>query len=283
MSDNQQYAIAYQEKLKSDCEKCFGLCCAALPFAASVDFAKDKAAGQPCHHLQSDFRCGVHMNLRQLGYRGCTVYDCFGAGQKVSQITFEGKDWRARPKTAKIMFEVFPVMWHLHELLYYLSDAIRLEVTRNIHTELQTALNETEQLTLLSPDELLKINVDAHRAQINLLLLQVSELVRTYTRRGLKKSAHNFSRGADLMGAKLKGADLRGANLRGAFLIAADLRGTNLKGADLIGADFRDTNISGADLSESIFLTQGQLNAAKGDALTKLPATLHRPEHWASA
>lgn len=65
-------------------------------------------------------------------------------------------------------------------------------------------------------------------------------------------------------------------------MIAADLKGADLRDADLIGADFRDTDLRGADLSESIFLTQGQINAAKGDDLTKLPPALTRPEHWLS-
>lgn len=34
--------------LKANCEKCFGLCCVALPFAASVDFAVNKDGGKPC-------------------------------------------------------------------------------------------------------------------------------------------------------------------------------------------------------------------------------------------
>ncbi|WP_248548725.1 pentapeptide repeat-containing protein [Paenibacillus odorifer] len=286
MYENHRFTEPFSDRslaaLKADCEQCFGLCCAALPFAASVDFARDKDAGQPCHNLQSDFRCGVHTELRELGYRGCTVYDCFGAGQKTSQVTYAGEDWRKKPKTAKQMFEVFPIMWHLHELLWYLHESLNLKITRTIHTELQTALDETEQLTLLNPEALVKVDVAAHRAQINMLLLQVSELVRTEARRKLKKSAKNFSRGADLMGAKLKGADLRGANLRGAYLIAADLRDADLRGADLIGADFRDTDLRGANLAEALFLTQAQINAAKGNTLTKLPATLSCPDHWHS-
>ncbi|MNR51082.1 Serine/threonine-protein kinase B [compost metagenome] len=68
--------------------------------------------------------------------------------------------------------------------------------------------------------------------------------------------------------------------MRGAYLIAADLRGADLRAADLIGADFRDADIRGSDLSDSLFLTQAQLNAAKGDARTKLPPSLSRPSHW---
>jgi len=69
--------------------------------------------------------------------------------------------------------------------------------------------------------------------------------------------------------------------LRGACLIAADLRGADLSGTDLIGADFRDADIRGADLTKSIFLTQAQLNTAKGDAGTKLLPSFTRPAHWA--
>ena len=89
-------------------------------------------------------------------------------------------------------------------------------------------------------------------------------------------------RGADLIGAKLKGADLRGANLRGAYLIGADLRGADLRLADLIGADLRDADLAGADLTDAIFLTQSQLDAARGDAATRLPPSLTRPAHWSS-
>jgi uncharacterized protein YjbI with pentapeptide repeats len=62
-----------------------------------------------------------------------------------------------------------------------------------------------------------------------------------------------------------------------------DLRGVDLRVADLIGADFRDTDLSGADLTDSIFLTQAQLNAAKGEADTKLSPSLTHPMHWSSS
>ncbi|MBD0381465.1 pentapeptide repeat-containing protein [Paenibacillus sedimenti] len=271
--------------LQADCENCFGLCCVALPFAATADFAIDKDAGQPCQNLQSDFRCGIHNSLRQRGFRGCTVYDCFGAGQKISQITFGGHDWRQAPESAKQMFEVFPIMRQLHELLWYLTEALTLQPARPIHGALSFALDETERLTHLGPDSLLEMDVAAHRADVNALLLRTSELVRAEALRQQKGSLgrrKTYDRGADLIGANLRGADLRGANLRGAYLIAADLRGADLRVADLIGADFRDADLRGADLTESIFLTQAQLNAAKGDVDTKLPPSLTRPTHWST-
>jgi uncharacterized protein YjbI with pentapeptide repeats len=261
--------------LQPDCANCFGLCCVALPFAASADFAVDKDAGHPCANLQADFRCGIHARLREQGFPGCTVFDCFGAGQKISQITFRGQDWRQAPHTARQMFNVFPVMRQLHELLWYLTEALTMPAARPIHSDLRRALDDTDRLTHSSAETLAEADVAAIRHDVNALLLRTSELVRANVP-GRKKD----HRGADLIGAKLKGANLRGANLRGAYLIATDLSNADLRAADLIGADFRDANLSGADLTGSIFLTQSQLNAAKGDATTRLPPALTRPAHW---
>ncbi|WP_028814932.1 pentapeptide repeat-containing protein [Streptomyces flavidovirens] len=269
--------------LRADCANCFGLCCVALAFTASADFAADKDAGQPCTNLRTDFRCGIHDRLRSQGYQGCTVYDCFGAGQQISQVTYAGQDWRQAPGTAQQMFALLPVVRQLHELLWYLTEALELRPARALHGDLRGELTKIERLVQGSPDELLALDVAAHRQDVNALLLRTSELVRAGVTKGAKgkKGARNKARrGADLIGANLKGADLRGADLRGAYLIGADLRGADLRVTDLIGADFRDADLSGADLTGSFFLTQSQLNAAKGDPGTRLPPALTRPSHW---
>ncbi|MFG2646361.1 pentapeptide repeat-containing protein [Streptomyces sp. NPDC048436] len=264
-----------RQDLRADCGNCFGLCCVALTLSKSADFPVNKPAGTPCINLQQDSRCGIHQNLRQKGFSGCTVYDCFGAGQKVSQTTFDGTDWRQDPDTARQMFDVFPVMRQLHELLWYLTEALTLPQTGPIEAELSRAREKTERLTQGTPAAIAETDVATHREDVNVLLLRTSELVREGIRRKKKDR-----RGADLFGARLKGADLRGVTLRGAYLIAADLRGADLRETDLIGADFRDADLRGADLTGSIFLTQSQVNAAKGDAETKLPPSLARPAHW---
>lgn len=260
--------------LRADCANCFGLCCVALPFQASADFAIDKPAGKPCPNLLGDFRCGIHKTLRSEGFSGCTVYDCFGAGQHLSQGTFGGRDWRADPGSAATMFRAFPVMRHLHELLWCLTEALALAAAEPLYPELRKLLEQTEQLTNGSADDLIGLDVPAHRQAVNVLLLQVSELARA----GVKNRKNH--RGADLMGARLRRADLRGANLRGAWLIAADLTGADLRLADCIGADFRDARLAGANLAGAIFVTQLQVNSAIGDAGTQLPAGLERPPHW---
>ncbi|MGW0468798.1 pentapeptide repeat-containing protein [Streptomyces sp. NPDC003027] len=264
------------DTLRGDCANCFGLCCVALPFARSADFAADKSSGDPCRNLQEDFRCGIHTRLRPSGYSGCTVYDCFGAGQKVSQVTFGGVSWREAPESARRMYEVFPVMRQLHELLRYLTEALALPAARPVHAGLRAALNRVEELTRGTVQALEKLDVAPVRAEVNPLLLRTSALVRAAAGGKTKNR-----RGADLIGARLRGAKLRGADLRGALLIAADLSGADLSLADLIGADLRDADLSGADLTGALFLTQPQLNAARGDAATRLPAGFDRPSHWA--
>jgi uncharacterized protein YjbI with pentapeptide repeats len=252
--------------LRADCSRCFALCCVVPAFSASSDFAIDKPAGRPCPNLLADCRCGIHGELRSLGFRGCTVYDCFGAGQQVSQGTFEG---RQDPR----MVDVFPVVRQLHELLWYLTEAAALPSSSSVRSALGDALLRTRELAGGDPDALLALDVGAHRQDVNALLLRASELFRA----GSRGVDH---RGADLIGAKLKGADLRKASLRGALLIGADLRGADLRQADVIGADFRTADLRGADLTGALYLIQSQLDSAKGDSTTTLPPGLNRPGHW---
>lgn len=265
------------KQYESDCERCYGLCCVALPYAKSADFAFSKDGGTPCLHLQGDYRCGIHSQLRDRGLRGCTVYECFGAGQKVSQVIYQEKDWRTNSELAKEMFEVFPIVQQLHEILNYLNEALYYKEAEPIGEPLRKAITETEELTLQSPVSLLQLNVSGHRSKINELLLETSRLIRVKYRK-----PRNY-RGQELIGAKLKGAALAGADLRGTLLIAADLRQADLRGADLIGADLRDANLCGADLRGSIFLTQAQVNSARGDIHTRLSDHLHMPAHWSQA
>jgi hypothetical protein len=144
----------------------------------SPDFAIDKGPGEPCPNLTEDFRCGIHDRLRDEGFRGCVAYDCFGAGQKVTQITFNGRNWRQSPLIAAQMFEVFGVMRQLHALLVYLSQALTLGSARPLYGELRRKQDELEGYSRESPDALLRLDVASHRREVNDLLLRVSDLVR---------------------------------------------------------------------------------------------------------
>jgi uncharacterized protein YjbI with pentapeptide repeats len=265
--------------LRADCGSCVGLCCVALAFATSADFAFDKPAGDACPNLRPDSRCGIHPRLREEGMPGCVAYDCFGAGQQVTQVTFAGSDWRRSPGTAVRMFDAFTVMRQLHELLWYLAEALALPDARSVHRELQAALDEIEALTWEPADALAAVDVAARRQSTGLLLGRASERARAGA--GSKSGRRHLDRrGADLAGADLRGLDLRGVNLRGALLVGADLRQADLRLADLAGADLRGANVGGADLRGSLFVTQSQLETANGDDGTRLAPSLIRPEHW---
>jgi Pentapeptide repeats (8 copies) len=245
-------------ELTADCTRCAGLCCVAPAFAKSADFAIDKPAGQACPNLAGDFRCTIHDRLASSGFKGCVVFDCFGAGQRITQETF-GDDWRARPEIAGAMFAVLPVMRQLHELMWYLTEALELAEARRLRPKLSAALAETERLAGGTAEALAAIDLDAYRKKVNPLLQRASELARAGAGR---RPDH---RGANLIGRRLRGADLRGASFRGALLIGADLRDADLRRADFTGADLRGADLRGADLTGALFLTKSQLTAAVTD------------------
>jgi len=282
--ENSANCLTYKKaRLSVDCSSCFGLCCVALYFSTLDGFPTDKKVGVPCPNLQIDNKCRVHSELSELGYKGCLAFDCFGAGQKISQLTYKGLDWRVDLETANEMFDVFLVMRQLHELLWYLSDALSLPSTLLLHPELSLLIEETEKLTRGRPEEIIKIDLTLQRNKVNEMLLNVSQLVRSETRKGVPSHFETNTKSGkrmNLMARDLRNRDLRGVDLRGACLIAADLRGNDLRGTDVIGADFRDTDISGVDLVDCLYLTQAQLNAAKGNNETKIPISLERPKHW---
>ncbi|WP_416150331.1 pentapeptide repeat-containing protein [Salipaludibacillus sp. HK11] len=264
--------------LKSDCTNCFGLCCIALPFGKSVDFPFNKDSGVPCRNLCSNNLCGIHDQLRENGFRGCLSYECFGAGQHVSQSIYNSKDWHEDAEQAKEMFNVFPVVQQLHEMLWYLQQTLTLKETKSLQNSLQKVYDETVELTIKKPEEILKIDIVAHRSKVNALLIESSKIYRANNDK--KDQKNRLKKKSDYIGANLKGLNLQNEDFRGKLMIASNLSQSDLRRADFIGADLRDANLSGADLTDVLFLTQSQINSAVGDVYTKIPSYLERPGHW---
>ena len=261
-------AAPVDDALRADCSRCVGLCCVVPAFAASTDFAIDKPARTPCPNLLADHRCGIHDRLRSAGMPGCVVFDCFGAGQQVVQVTFGGDP--PDPATDPLVGDVFAVMRQLHEMLVPLTEARSLAARGRLAEEVDEALSRLHGLTRLGPDALVGVDPAAERRSVGELLARVSVAVR--------------GAGPDLAGADLVGRRrrvLRDASLRGALLLGADLRGADLHHADLLGADLRGADLRGARLATALFLTGPQLEAARGDAATTIPSALPRPTHWA--
>lgn len=270
-----------RKSLRPDCSSCFALCCTAFGFSRSADFAIDKPAGTPCRNLASDFSCTIHDSLRPRGFRGCTVFDCFGAGQNVSQGLFRGSSWLANPEVKQDMFSAFGIARQLHEMLWYLAEAESRAFdpeTSQRAVRLGTTIESAAGGDL---QRLLALDVADLHSAVRSVLMEVSKEVRaSYFATGPDRLDAALVPGADLMGRDLKSRPLCGADLRGAYLIAADLRGSDLSGADLLGADLRDARLEGADLAAALYLTPPQLSAARGSLTTRLPAHLERPAHW---
>ncbi|HYY12514.1 MAG TPA: pentapeptide repeat-containing protein [Kineosporiaceae bacterium] len=252
-------APAPARELRADCSRCAALCCVGPAFAASADFALDKPAGTPCPNLREDFRCGIHAHLRESGFRGCTVYDCFGAGQRVTGSTRDDggapTDWRRSPPRAPAVFAALATTRVLHELLWYLRAALELPATAGLHERLRAAYDDTDALAEGPPELVAAVDATACRDRVNGLLLEASELARGGVR---GRDARRDLRGAVLVGADLRGADLRGASLRGAVLVGADLRGARLERADLTGADLRGARVDEGGLRDALFVTSSQ-------------------------
>jgi hypothetical protein len=264
--------VTTRSDLRADCARCFALCCVAPAFARSSEFAIDKPAGVPCPHL-ADHRCGIHEHLRDEGFAGCTAYDCFGAGQRLAQVTFGGRDWRTHHEVAVPMMAALPILRGLHELLWYVGDALRRPTSEALAAELGAALGQVEEAAASPADRILEVDIDLVRSHVARLLREASRLARApYD--GPDLADH------DLTGADLAGRDLRGACLRGARLLGADLHDADLTTADLLGADLRGADLGGARLTGALYLTQTQVGGARGDRRTSIPDDLDRPAGW---
>ncbi|MDG3011110.1 pentapeptide repeat-containing protein [Rhodococcus sp. D2-41] len=260
--------------LRGDCSNCFALCCTAFGFARSADFAVDKPAGQPCGHLSPGHACVIHARLPERGFRGCTVFDCFGAGQVVSQRLFAGVSWRDEPGSAGTMFAAFAVVRRLHEMLWHLHEAHDRARDPDDAHRAELAAAAIDALTAGGAAALLAADVDTLHREVRSVLVDVSAGVRAAYRADSRAPDRTLAPGADLAGRDLRSRDLCGVDLRGACLIAADLRGRDLTAADLLGADLRDARLDGADLTAALYVTAPQLAAARSDEHTRRPARM---------
>ena len=268
--------------LAADCAACVGLCCVAPALTASADFALTKPAGRACVHLGADSRCEIHSSLRSRGFPGCVAYDCFGAGQRTVALLGPVRS----PRTLR----AYEVLHQLHELLFYVSDALARPAAAPLHASLD---RQRSVITGLHPDSLATTDPASHRAAVAPLLRQASALVRAadpghgpepsreHSRKrdpgrspgldsqpglgsrpdvgsrpgpssGSRPGPSSSSRpGPDHRGADLAGRDLSDADLRRADLSTAYLIGASLRGADLSTADFLGADLRGADLADA--------------------------------
>lgn len=115
-------------ELRANCEQCAALCCVSFAFDKSTQFAIDKAAGSPCPNLGSGGLCSIHEGLSARGFNGCVQYNCFGAGQHLTQTVFAGRSWQDEPSLLVPMMNGFRAMRLVHDLLVLLREAGKLSL-----------------------------------------------------------------------------------------------------------------------------------------------------------
>lgn len=132
--------------LTSDCAKCAGLCCLGLSFQKGDDFAIDKASGEPCPNLDRDHRCKIHATLKDDGFEGCIKFDCAGAGQRVTEMRFNGETWQEHPELMFAMMRDFENLRPLHERMVQLTEAGKSDLPEDLEAERAALLKRTARV-----------------------------------------------------------------------------------------------------------------------------------------
>jgi hypothetical protein len=64
-----------------------------------------------------DNRCAIHSQLASRGFPGCVAFDCYGAGQRVTQALFGDSDWRSSERPAAETSAAYSTTLALHKLM----------------------------------------------------------------------------------------------------------------------------------------------------------------------
>lgn len=260
------------EPFRINCAHCSGLCCVALYFSKLDGFPKNKEAGTPCHHLQETYQCNIHATLKQRGLKGCMSYDCFGAGQYITQRLYTKPDWKSIMRNnAEQIFQSYSTILHIQQTLWYLNECSRLCLSGAEHQSIHALCQEGTLLKEQSIETLATLNLQPFTHKANTFLKNVCHMYAT------QKSTNKSK---NYLGKDLSKQQLQGYDFSMSLLIGANLEDAELYGAMFLGTDMRDTNICNTDLRHCLFLTQIQMNAAKGNDKTLLPAHISRPTTW---
>jgi hypothetical protein len=86
-------------------------------FYAVQGFGFDKPPHTACRHLTPENRCEIHATLADRGFPGCVSFDCYGAGQRVTQ-ELNGMSWRTSDaSTVQTLFSTYSSCVPLHRLM----------------------------------------------------------------------------------------------------------------------------------------------------------------------
>ena len=157
--------------LIADCSNCAALCCVAPSFDTSEDFAIDKAAGAHCPHETVEHRCAIHAEREALGFSGCVIYECYGAGPHATR-RFAGSSGLDAERN-----EVFLVLRVVHELLWQLTEAVKLipNATPEVLAQIASAVAALDAVAHEPTASLLAADLCPHQAAARAALQRVAQ------------------------------------------------------------------------------------------------------------
>jgi hypothetical protein len=134
----------------------------APSFERSEDFAFDKAAGQACSFLTKSCRCAIHAERALRGLPGCVVYDCHGAGQRVTRA------FAARPDEDGERDRAFLRVRPPHELMWLVQEALAIcpKSDGALCTELEHSFLELDALAQRALHEELESAPEERKARV---------------------------------------------------------------------------------------------------------------------
>jgi hypothetical protein len=156
--------------LVADCASCAAICCTATSFEASEDFACAKPAGVRCANLTRRGRCAIHGELAARGFAGCAIYDCYGAGPRVTRAFAE----RLPGEVDRERDAAFLALRVIHELMWLLDEAARLcPASSELARDLAAQLAALEAIADGPAAALATLDVATHEAAARVVLRRV--------------------------------------------------------------------------------------------------------------
>lgn len=131
-----------------------------------------------CPNLDAAGLCRIHADLDGAGFSGCRLYDCQGAGQRVTQEVFQGQSWQDRPELMLPMIRAFATMRRVQELACHLSTARGLNLPAEPEAERQRLLRLLEPKDGWTIETLDAFAQDKTREAINGFLTSLRAILR---------------------------------------------------------------------------------------------------------
>lgn len=113
--------------------------------------------------------------------------------------------WKSNSEKAEEIFEVFQIVFQLHQMAWYLFEALRFMTEKLLTENIEALLLENEQLSNQSPEAILRLDIEEYRSRVNQALKQTIKIIAIGSFPNIQKKDFwgEISKGLILMGLTL--------------------------------------------------------------------------------